>query len=50
MAAALTSAVPGDIMQTAVAISQGFGEIRLQDGVENMTKYSMSLIILFSIF
>ena len=49
LAAALTSAVPAEIMQTAVAISQGLGEIHLQDDTEDMTDYPMSLIILFSI-
>ena len=48
LSASLTSAVSNEIMQTAVAISQGFGDIHLQDDLESMTTdYHMSLIILF---
>ena len=36
-------------MQTAVAISQGFGDIHLEDERANVTEYPMSLIILYSI-
>ena len=49
LSAALTSAVSNEIMQTAVAISQGFGGIHLQDEKANVTEYPMSLIIVYSI-
>ena len=49
ISAALTGAVSNDIMQTAVAISQGFGDIHLEDERDNVTEYPMSLIILYSI-
>ena len=49
LSATLTSAVSNEIMQTAVAISQGFGDIHHQDERADVTKYPMSLIILYSI-
>ena len=49
LSAALTSAVSNEIMQTAVAISQGFGDIHLQDEKASVTEYPMSLIILYSV-
>ena len=49
LAAALTNAVSNEIMQTAVAISQGFGDIHLQDEGAGLMEYSMSLIILYSV-
>ena len=49
LAAALTSAISNEILQTAVAISQGFGDIHLQDEKAEVTEYPMSLIILYSI-
>ena len=49
LSAALTSAVSNEIMQTAVAISQGFGDTHLEDERANATEYPMSLIIVYSI-
>ena len=49
LSAALTSAVSNEIMQTAVAISQGFGDIHLQDETASVTDYPMRLIIMYSI-
>ena len=51
LSAALTSAVSIEIMQTAVAISQGFGDISLEDDSmdTDITEYPMSLIILYAI-
>ena len=43
------SAVPAEIMQTAVAMSQGFGDIHLQDDRASAMEYPMSLIILYSV-
>ena len=49
LSAALTSAVSNEIMQTAVAIAQGYGDITLEDERASITEYPMSLIILYSI-
>ena len=49
LAAALTSAVSNEIMQTAVAISQGFGDIHLEDPAATVLEYPMSLISLYSV-
>ena len=49
LAAALANAVSNEIMQTAVAVSQGFGDIHLQDEGAGLMEYSMSLIILYSV-
>ena len=49
LAAALASAVSNEIMQTAVAISQGFGDIHLTDPAATILEYPMSLIILYSV-
>ena len=46
LAAALTNAVSNESLQTAVAISQGFGDIHLQNEGAGIMEYSMSLIML----